>query len=62
MNQYATESLIKKMPGFSSHIQKVNDIHLHYVTGGSGEPLVLLPGWPQTWWSFRHIMLKSIPS
>lgn len=56
MNQYSTESLIKKMPGFSSHIQKVNDIHLHYVMGGSGEPLVLLPGWPQTWWSYHHIM------
>ncbi|MGE0930962.1 alpha/beta fold hydrolase [Peijinzhouia sedimentorum] len=56
MNQYATESLIKKMPEFSSHIQQVNDIHLHYVMGGSGEPLVLLPGWPQTWWSFHHIM------
>lgn len=56
MNQYSTENLIKKMPSFSSHMQQVNDIHLHYVVGGSGEPLVLLPGWPQTWWSFHHIM------
>ena len=56
MNQYATERLIKKMPGFSSHIQQVNGIHLHYVMGGSGDPLVLLPGWPQTWWAFHHIM------
>jgi pimeloyl-ACP methyl ester carboxylesterase len=29
---------------------------LHYVTAGRGEPLVLLPGWPQTWWEFRKIM------
>jgi pimeloyl-ACP methyl ester carboxylesterase len=56
MNQYATECLIKKIPGFTSHIQKVNEIHLHYVMGGSGEPLVLLPGWPQTWWSYHHVM------
>lgn len=28
----------------------------HYVIGGRGEPLVLLPGWPQTWWSFRKIL------
>ncbi|WP_057936149.1 alpha/beta fold hydrolase [Algoriphagus resistens] len=56
MSQYATENLIKKVPGFSSCFQKVNDINLHYVLGGSGEPLLLLPGWPQTWWSFRHIM------
>jgi len=56
MNQYSTENLIQRISGFSSHTQKVNDIHLHYVKGGSGEPLILLPGWPQTWWSFRHIM------
>jgi pimeloyl-ACP methyl ester carboxylesterase len=29
---------------------------MHHVTGGAGEPLVLLPGWPQTWWEFRRIM------
>lgn len=28
----------------------------HYVIGGKGEPLVLLPGWPQTWWEFRKIL------
>ncbi|WP_418499361.1 alpha/beta fold hydrolase [Flagellimonas sp.] len=56
MNPYTTENLIKQMPGFSSHFQKVNGIHIHYVMGGSGEPLILLPGWPQTWWSYRHIM------
>lgn len=44
------------MPGFSSHFQKVNDISIHYVKGGSGNPLILLPGWPQTWWSYRQVM------
>jgi pimeloyl-ACP methyl ester carboxylesterase len=29
---------------------------LHYVTGGRGEPLVLLPGWPQTWWEFHKVL------
>jgi pimeloyl-ACP methyl ester carboxylesterase len=28
----------------------------HYVIGGKGEPLVLLPGWPQTWWAFHKIL------
>lgn len=56
MKRYATENIIKKIPGFTSHVQSVNGINLHYVIGGNGEPLVLLPGWPQTWWSFRHIM------
>jgi pimeloyl-ACP methyl ester carboxylesterase len=31
-------------------------VRLHYVTGGEGRPVVLLPGWPQTWWAFHKIM------
>jgi pimeloyl-ACP methyl ester carboxylesterase len=34
----------------------VNGIRLHYVEGGKGEAVVLLPGWPQTWWSYRKVM------
>ncbi|GAB2539349.1 alpha/beta hydrolase [Nocardia heshunensis] len=34
----------------------MNGVVLHYVAGGEGEPLVLLPGWPQTWWQARKIM------
>lgn len=48
--------LVKQLPGFTSHHVLVNDIQLHYVSGGQGKPLVLLPGWPQTWWSYHKIM------
>ncbi|WP_214414266.1 alpha/beta fold hydrolase [Sphaerisporangium fuscum] len=41
---------------FVSAHAEVNGIRLHYVAGGQGEPLVLLGGWPQTWWEFRKIM------
>ena len=34
----------------------VNGTELHYVEGGEGEPLILLPGWPQTWWSYHKVM------
>ena len=34
----------------------VNGVKMHYVTGGTGEPLVLLHGWPQSWYSWRKIM------
>ncbi|MGW4244282.1 alpha/beta fold hydrolase [Nocardia sp. NPDC004722] len=49
--------LAQSLPGdFHSHRVEVNGVVLHYVAGGEGEPLVLLPGWPQTWWQARKIM------
>ncbi|MFD5830773.1 alpha/beta fold hydrolase [Lentzea sp. NPDC060358] len=44
------------LPGFRHNYAEVNGVRLHYVTGGTGEPLVLLPGWPQTWWLYHKIM------
>jgi pimeloyl-ACP methyl ester carboxylesterase len=41
---------------FSHHMTPVNSIQLHYVIGGHGDPLVLLHGWPQTWYEWRHVM------
>ncbi|TXJ79194.1 alpha/beta hydrolase [Streptomyces lavendulae] len=42
--------------GFTSEYADVNGVRLHYVSGGSGEPLFLLPGWPETWWEYRKVM------
>jgi pimeloyl-ACP methyl ester carboxylesterase len=44
------------LPGFKHNYAQVNGVRLHYVTGGRGEPLLLLPGWPQTWWLYNKIM------
>jgi pimeloyl-ACP methyl ester carboxylesterase len=42
---------------FSHHMASVNNgVQMHYVMGGQGEPLVLLHGWPQTWYEWRHVM------
>src|ERR671931_2780502 len=41
---------------FSHHMASVNGIQLHYVIGGHGDPIVLLHGWPQTWYEWRHVM------
>ena len=38
------------------HFAEVGDVTLHYVTAGSGPPVVLLHGWPQTWFEWRHII------
>jgi pimeloyl-ACP methyl ester carboxylesterase len=34
----------------------LGEVMLHYVTAGSGPPVVLLHGWPQTWYEWRHVI------
>ena len=41
---------------FFHHMASVNGIQLHYVIGGKGDPVVLLHGFPQSWYEWRHIM------
>lgn len=52
---HSDEELIKKWPGFENKFATVNGVKLHYVEGGSGEPVICLPGWPQTWYSFNKL-------
>lgn len=54
--QYSDEELIKLLPNFSNHYADVNDTKLHYVSGGEGEPLILIPGYPETWWAYHKVM------
>ncbi|HZP46365.1 MAG TPA: alpha/beta hydrolase [Candidatus Binataceae bacterium] len=41
---------------FVHHTIALDDVRLHYVTCGRGDPIVLLHGWPQTWYEWRRIM------
>jgi pimeloyl-ACP methyl ester carboxylesterase len=41
---------------FTHHMASVNGIQMHYVIGGKGDPVVLLHGWPETWYAWRHVM------
>jgi alpha/beta hydrolase family protein len=41
---------------FYHHMASVNGIQMHYVIGGQGDPVVLLHGFPQSWYEWRHIM------
>jgi pimeloyl-ACP methyl ester carboxylesterase len=34
----------------------VNGVDLHYVRAGEGPPLLLLHGWPQTWYEWRDVL------
>jgi pimeloyl-ACP methyl ester carboxylesterase len=35
---------------------EVDGLRLHYAEAGHGDPLVLLHGWPQHWWCWRHVI------
>ncbi len=53
----SSSDLARSLPGgFSSRFATANGIRQHYVIGGKGEPLVLLHGWPETWWMYHKIM------
>jgi pimeloyl-ACP methyl ester carboxylesterase len=43
------ETFAHRMVGSYGH-------RLHYVIGGSGEPVLLVPGWPQSWYAWRRVM------
>src|SRR5258708_10876688 len=51
-------ALVKTLPGFKNSFATVNGIRLHYVAGGEGDPVFLLPSWPETWWIYHNIMPK----
>jgi len=35
---------------------KVNGQRIHCAILGEGAPVLLIPGWPQTWYTWRHVM------
>jgi pimeloyl-ACP methyl ester carboxylesterase len=55
---FSDDELIGQFPGFTNHYIVVNNVRLHYAEGGSGKPLICLPGWPQTWYSYHPIAVQ----
>jgi pimeloyl-ACP methyl ester carboxylesterase len=44
-------------PGITHHYAEVNGTRLHYVAAGtSGSPVLLVHGFPETWWAFRKLI------
>src|SRR5262249_37359161 len=41
---------------FESRYIDAGDVRLHAVVGGEGPPLLLVHGWPQTWYAWRLVM------
>lgn len=43
------------------HYAEIGEVMLHYVTAGKGPPVVLIHGWPQTWYEWRHTIAALAP-
>lgn len=46
----------REVADLAHHDAELGDVRIHHVTAGSGPPLVLLHGWPQTWYAWRHVI------
>jgi pimeloyl-ACP methyl ester carboxylesterase len=42
--------------GVEHQFLDVDGLRMHVALAGRGEPLVLLHGWPQNWWQWRHVI------
>ena len=38
------------------HIAKIDGTRFHYVTAGTGDPVLLIPGWPESWIAWRKVL------
>ena len=46
--------------GIVHHTAHVNGTELHYVSGGTaGSPILLVHGFPETWWDHYHQLLEK---
>ncbi len=56
MTTYQPTLPIPHVEGVDHHFVDVRGYRIHYAEAGDGPPLVLLHGWPQHWWSWRHVI------
>src|SRR3954465_13272432 len=45
-----------EVAGVPHRFVEVNGVRIHVAEAGEGPPLLLLHGWPQHWWCWRHLI------
>lgn len=51
------------LPAVTHHAADVNGTRLHYVSAGdSGSPILLVHGFPETWWAFHKLIPLLAPT
>jgi pimeloyl-ACP methyl ester carboxylesterase len=53
---YAVDPRFDPRLAVTHHRARVNGQEIHYVRAGVGPPVVLLHGWPQTWYMWRKVI------
>jgi pimeloyl-ACP methyl ester carboxylesterase len=48
--------MIAALDGFTQQLVPANGIRINAVTGGDGPAVLLLHGFPETWWEWHHVM------
>lgn len=43
-------------PSLTHGMAQIGDVRLHYVRAGQGEPVLLVHGWPQTWYEWHRVI------
>ena len=47
---------LPELPGVEHRHVDAGGVRLHVAEAGEGEPVVMLHGWPEHWWSWRHLI------
>ncbi|MFD8635374.1 alpha/beta fold hydrolase [Streptomyces sp. NPDC059533] len=51
-----TQAPMPEVPGVTHRSVRVNGFTMHVAEAGSGDPVVLLHGFPQHWYAWRHVI------
>jgi pimeloyl-ACP methyl ester carboxylesterase len=52
---------LPQLDGVTHRTVVARGLRFHVAEAGSGEPIVLLHGWPQHWWVWRHVVALLAP-
>jgi pimeloyl-ACP methyl ester carboxylesterase len=47
---------LPQLAGVEHRFVELSDIRVHVAEAGTGDPVVLLHGWPQNWWEWRRLL------
>src|SRR5919204_1753560 len=53
--------VLPELDGVTHREVSASGLHFHVAMAGTGEPIVLLHGWPQHWWAWRRVVPLLAP-